>query len=159
MVGLSWSFPARSWCGASRMRHPSPPAVCGPPLRPVAIPPGTLPPMPLSRTEACTSLPVFSPIPENRWTRKRPCCAPWTRCPGRPCGFCGCLEIRKQNGSFPAWGQSRNTSCFPRICTPSGRIYGSRAVPCSAHSLPRVRSWMTTISAPSAPGYPLLCRT
>ena len=49
-AGLSWSSLARSWLKASRMPPASPPAGCGPPLRPGATPPGIPPPMLLSRT-------------------------------------------------------------------------------------------------------------
>ena len=40
-------FPAKSWSGESRTLPPSPPAVCGPPLKPGATPPGTPRPLPL----------------------------------------------------------------------------------------------------------------
>ena len=39
----SWSSPARSWCAASPMHLPSPPAVCAPLARPAATLHGTPP--------------------------------------------------------------------------------------------------------------------
>ena len=76
-AGSSWSFPARSWSGASRTPPPSPPAACGPPLRPGAIPPGIPPPLPLSRRAPSASPPFSAPTAARRWTKRRRCCAPW----------------------------------------------------------------------------------
>ena len=54
----------------------SPPAVCGPPLRPVVIRRGIPRPMPSSRIRPCISPPSSAPTAARRWIRKRRCCAP-----------------------------------------------------------------------------------
>ena len=42
----------------------------------------------------CAFRPRSSPTPARRWTRKRRCCARWTRCPRRRCASCGCSATR-----------------------------------------------------------------
>ena len=53
----------------------SPPAVCAPPLRRAATPPGTRPPTLLSRTARSASPRRSAPTAARRWIRKRRCCA------------------------------------------------------------------------------------
>ena len=55
------------------------PAVCGPPLRPVAIPPGTPPPMLLSKAIPCVSPQLSALTAGKLWIRKRRCCDPCKR--------------------------------------------------------------------------------
>ena len=57
----------------------SPPAVCGPPLRPVAIPPGTPPPMLSSKAIPCVSPQLSALTAGKLWIRKRRCCDPCKR--------------------------------------------------------------------------------
>ncbi len=57
----------------------SPPAVCAPPLKPEDIPPGTRPPMLLSRKRPSASRRLSAPTGARRWTRRPRCCAAWRR--------------------------------------------------------------------------------
>ena len=65
----------RDWA----VEHGAPPAVCGPPLRPVAIPPGTPPPMLSSKAIPCVSPQLSALTAGKLWIRKRRCCDPCRR--------------------------------------------------------------------------------
>ncbi|CAN4005014.1 hypothetical protein BFDFBN_BFDFBN_05245, partial [Dysosmobacter welbionis] len=120
----SWNSPEKSWSGVSRMPPPSPPAVCGPPLRPGATPPGIPPRLPSSRRAASASPPSSAPTPARPWTRRRLFCGPWTRSAARRCESCACSGTRRPNGWWFRWGRSRSTSWWTRPSTPSGRTCG-----------------------------------
>ena len=107
--------------GATHYTHwfqpPSPPADCGPHLRPEAIPPGTArPPHSCGRTPSAS--PSASPRPsvptrEKPWIRRRHCSVPCRPSMIRLCGSCGCSETTPPPGWFPLWGRSRSISWWP----------------------------------------------
>ena len=75
----SRSFPARNWSAARRMLLPCPTAVCVPPLRPGATPPGIRLPMLSLRIISSASRRRTVPGAAKRWTRKRRSSVPWRR--------------------------------------------------------------------------------
>lgn len=74
---------------------------CAQPLRPGATPPGTRPPMRLSRTIPFVSRPLSAPIRAKRLTKRRRCCVPWTVSAQKRCAFSVCSATRKQPGCLP----------------------------------------------------------
>lgn len=69
-------FTGKNLIQASRTPPASPTAVCVPPSRPVATPPGIPLALPLSRTMSCASPRLSAPTRVRPWTRRPRCCAP-----------------------------------------------------------------------------------